>query len=61
MCSLPLVKCYRHQHPTPGQAFVGQGHDRVAEVTQLKRRIAVLEMERDILKKAIGIFVAPRR
>ena len=49
------------QHPTPEQAFVGQGHDRAAEVTQLKRRIAVLEMERDILKKAIGIFVEPKR
>ena len=38
-----------------------KGHDRAAEVMQLKRRIAVLEMERDILKKAIGIFVEPKR
>ena len=38
-------------HSTPEQAFVGQGHDREAEVKQLKRRITILEMERDILKK----------
>jgi transposase len=49
------------QHSTPQQAFVGQGHDRAAEIMQLKRRIAVLEVERDILKKAIGIFVEPKR
>jgi transposase len=48
-------------HSTPEQAFVGQGHDREAEVKQLKRRITILEMERDILKKAIGIFVEPKR
>ncbi len=49
------------QHPTPEQTLVGPGQDRAAEVTQMKRRIAVLEMERDILKKAIGIFVEPKR
>ena len=49
------------QHPTPEQASVGQGQERAVEVVQLKRRIAVLEMERDILKKAIGIFVESKR
>ena len=49
------------QHPAPQQAFVGRGQDCAAEVMQLKRRIAVLERERDILKKAIGIFVEPKR
>lgn len=44
------------QHTTPEQAFVGPGNDREGEVKQLKRRIALLEMERDALKKAIGIF-----
>ena len=48
------------QHATPEQAFVGAGNDREAEVKQLKRRIALLEMERDILKKAIGIFAEPK-
>ncbi len=38
-------------HMTPEQAFVGPGHDREAEVKQLKRRITILEMERDILPK----------
>lgn len=36
-------------HTIPEQAFVGQGNDREAEVKQLKRRITILEMERDIL------------
>jgi transposase-like protein len=40
---------------------VGQGNDREAEVKQLKRRITILEMERDILKKVIGIFAEPKR
>ena len=39
------------QHSTPEQAFVGPGNDRDGEVKQLKRRIALLEMERDILPK----------
>lgn len=46
---------------TSEQAFVGQGYDRETQVKQLKRRITTLEMERDILKKAIGIFAEPKR
>ena len=38
------------RHQTSEQAFVGHGNDRESEVTRLKRPIAVLEMERDILK-----------
>lgn len=49
-----------HKHATPEQAFVGPGNDREIEVKQMKRRIALLEMERDILKKAIGIFAEPK-
>ena len=59
-----MLNQWRHQlaqHGTAEQAFVGPGHDREAEVAQLRRRIAVLEMERDVLKKAIGIFVEPTR
>ena len=42
-------------------AFPGQGHAHDAEVARLQRENAVLRMERDVLKKAIGIFVEPKR
>ncbi len=48
------------QQATPEQAFVGQGNDRDVEVKRLQRRITLLEMEREILKKTIGIFAEPR-
>ena len=42
----------------PGQAFpgVGQQAPEAAEVTQLRREVARLKMERDILKKAAAFF-----
>ena len=40
----------------PGQ---GQAHD--AEVARLQRENAALRMERNVLKKAIGIFVESKR
>jgi transposase len=49
------------RYPSAEQAFVGQGRDRDLEVARLRRRVAVLEAERDVLKKAIGIFVEPKR
>ena len=49
------------QYPSAQQAFVGQGHERDLEVARLRRRVLVLEAERDVLKKAIGIFVEPKR
>ena len=55
---------WRHQlerHQEPEQAFVGHGRQRDLEVARLRRRVAVLEAERDVLKKAIDIFVAPKR
>ena len=42
-------------------AFPGQGHAHEAEVARLQRENAALRMERDVLKKAIGIFVEPKR
>ena len=48
------------QQTIPEQAFVGPGNDRDAEVKRLQRRITLLEMEREILKKTIGIFAEPR-
>ena len=40
----------------PQRAFPGKGHVRDEELRQLKREVEQLRMERDILKKAIGIF-----
>jgi transposase len=49
------VRAYRQD---PGQAFpgVGQQAPEAAEVTQLRREVARLKMERDILKKAAAYF-----
>ena len=40
----------------PERAFPGKGHVRDEELRQLKREVEQLRQERDILKKAIGIF-----
>ena len=37
-----------------GKAFPGKGH--LGEMAELRRRLREVEMERDILKKAVGIF-----
>ncbi len=50
------------QHGTPERAFPGQGHDHDAELARLRREVATLRMERDILKKAALIFAElPKR
>ncbi len=38
------------------RAFPGQGHPRDDEVARLRRENAQLRQEREILKKALGIF-----
>ncbi len=38
------------------RAFPGHGHPRDEELTRLRRENELLRQERDILKKAIGIF-----
>ena len=42
----------------PAQAFPGEGQQKpeAAEVTRLRREVARLKMERDILKKAAAYF-----
>lgn len=40
----------------PGGAFPGKGTPRDEELHQLKRELEQTRLERDILKKAIGIF-----
>lgn len=47
------IKQFTHD---PEKAFPGKGHVRDEELRQLKREVQQLRMERDILKKAIGIF-----
>ena len=38
----------------PEKAFPGKGH--LTELAALRRKLREVEMERDILKKAVGIF-----
>ena len=40
----------------PKRAFPGKGHARDEEMKRLQRELDIARMERDILKKAIGIF-----
>ena len=39
------------------KAFLGKGH--LTELAALQRKLREVEMERDILKKAVGIFSKP--
>ena len=45
------------------EAFPGSGHQtaEVEEVRRLKRELEIVKQERDILKKAIGIFSRERQ
>lgn len=53
---------WRRQLKAEGrQAFPGNGSPRDEEVTRLKKEVQRLRMERDILKKAVGIFSQGRR
>ena len=46
-----------------GQACPGKGHqsEADAELRRLKRELAIMRQERDILKKAIAVFSRDRR
>jgi transposase len=48
----------REHRSDPAEAFPGHGHQapEKAEITQLRREVARLKMERDILKKAAAYF-----
>jgi transposase len=55
---------WRHEARRDGaDAFRGKGRrtPEQARVVWLERQVKVLEMERDILKKALGIFAEGRR
>ena len=46
----------RELNESKEQAFPGNGTPRDQEIAHLKREIEILRQERDILKKAVGIF-----
>ena len=43
------------------RAFPGTGKPRDEELIQLKRELAIVREERDILRKAVAIFSRPKR
>jgi len=56
-----LHKWKREQQAHGAQAFPGTGKSHDEELAQLRREVALLRQERDILKKAVGYFAsAPR-
>ena len=49
---------WKHKYSDQGdKAFPGKGH--LSELAALRRQLREVEMERDILKKAVGIFSKP--
>lgn len=53
--SRSLLYSWKNKYANNGdKAFVGKGH--LTELTALRKKLRETEMERDILKKAVGIF-----
>jgi transposase-like protein len=53
-----------HQHNKDGaEAFPGKGYLKAsdAELSQLRKELAIAREERDILKKALGVFSVARK
>jgi len=49
---------WKRKYSNDGEkAFPGKGH--LTEISALRRQLREVEMERDILKKAVGIFSKP--
>ena len=49
------IYSWKHKYSDQGEkAFPGKGH--LTELAALRRNLRDVEMERDILKKAVGIF-----
>jgi transposase-like protein len=51
-----LSRWKREMENDPDEAFPGKGNPRDEELARLRRENAKLKKERDILKKAVGIF-----
>lgn len=58
-----LVTWVKSQLADGAEAFPGKGHLKAsdAEVAELRKELAVVREERDILKKALGIFSSTRK
>ena len=61
-CSLGIhpnqIYSWKRKFANNGEkAFPGKGH--LTEISALRKKVRELEMERDILKKAVGIFSKP--
>ena len=56
-----LARWKKQYEEEKDRAFPGRGNPRDAELAELKRENARLRQERDILKKAVGIFTSRPR
>lgn len=56
-----LGRWRRELRREPEQAFVGNGHSRDAEVSQLRRDLARVTKERDFLREAAAFFARASR
>ena len=53
-----MLYSWKNKYANDGEkAFPGKGH--LTELAALRRKLRDVEMERDILKKAVGIFSKP--
>ena len=58
LCPQMVQRWIREYEKTPSESFpgVGQPKESEKEVYELKRKLKIVEEERDILKKALSIF-----
>ena len=56
-----IYRWRRHLHQEGLRAFPGNGNARDQELAQLRRELAIVREERDILRKAVAIFSKPTK
>jgi transposase len=54
-----LARWQKQLDAAGAQAFPGQGNAQDAELARLRREVAVLRQERELLKKVVTIFAQP--